>query len=175
MRKMPECLSCKAIKTPFQIDNQACLSHRLQHKGKMDEKTMAHSDIMMYGCDICQNVCPYNENALMTPEPMFKYKDEERWLDLPELLQLSNREFNRRYRSAAFGWRGRRVMQRNALKSLGNTGNPLAVKYVEAFLGDHREDVQAVAKWAKNRLTHAIYSFLSLNWRKHNEGWYLFV
>ncbi|RQD69671.1 MAG: tRNA epoxyqueuosine(34) reductase QueG [Tindallia sp. MSAO_Bac2] len=159
--KCSECGECqqscpaKAINTPFQIDNQVCLSHALQQKGIMDKETMLQSGVMMYGCDICQDVCPHNYFARNTPEPLFHYKDEEAWLNLPEILQVSNREFNRRYRSASFGWRGRRIMQRNALKSLGNTGNTMVTDHVKPFLEDQREDIRKAAEWAMDRLSKA--------------------
>ncbi len=156
--KCGECGTCQsscpvnALKIPFQIDQNRCLSHRLQQKGMMREKTLKETGVMMYGCDICQDVCPHNRGVPSTPEPLFEYPEEGKWLDLPELLQMSNREFNRRFRSRSFGWRGRRVMQRNALKSLGNLGEEEALSYIEAFLEDQRNEIRWTAQWAARQI-----------------------
>ena len=156
--KCGECGTCQsscpvnALQIPFQLDQKRCLSHCLQQKGIMEENVLKQTGAMMYGCDICQDVCPHNQGVPSTPEPLFEYREEDAWLDLPELLKLSNREFNRRFRSRSFGWRGRRVMQRNALKSLGNLGKKEALPYIEVFLEDQRNEIRWTAQWAARQI-----------------------
>lgn len=157
-KKCSECGKCqrfcpvKALDSPFQIDHNRCLSYRLQQKGMMREDTLKETGVMMYGCDICQDVCPKNTGVPSTPEFLFEYRQEDIWLNLPELLQLSNREFTRRFSSRPFGWMGRRVMQRNALKSLGNLGKVEAIPFIEGFLKDQRDEIRWTAEWALKQI-----------------------
>ncbi|SFH53124.1 epoxyqueuosine reductase [Tindallia magadiensis] len=157
--KCDECGKCQracpvnAITTPFIINNQRCLSNQLQQKGIMDNNSMKQSSTMLYGCDICQDVCPNNKEIKETPEKMFYDKVESTWINLEELLNMSNKEFKQRYESTGFAWRGLRVMKRNALKSLGNSRNPIAIPIIESFVNDKREDISSAAKWALEQIT----------------------
>ncbi|SDY24707.1 tRNA epoxyqueuosine(34) reductase QueG [Tindallia californiensis] len=159
--KCNECGKCQracpvnAITTPFVINNQRCLANQLQQKGVMDSVSMKKSGTMLYGCDICQDVCPNNKGIRETSEKMFYNNFELAWINLEELLNMNNKEFKKRYESMAFAWRGLRVMKRNALKSLGNMGNPMAIPIIEPFVDDEREDINNAAKWALKQLTLA--------------------
>ena len=158
---LPSCRGCgrcqqacpaKALESPYRVDITRCISHLLQCKEPVPEPQRLIIDRKLYGCDICQEVCPYNQEADPPPEPaMTRYADDP-WIDLEELLFMSNRQFNRRFRSRAFGWRGQRVLQRNALMILGNETDVNAMKILKHFNHHERLELREIAEWAIQRL-----------------------
>ena len=92
-----------------------CLSAITQRKGELLQWEI---DLMkeyntVWGCDVCQSVCPYNADLITTPVPDF-YKKRIQKLTSTEVASMTKDEF----RSRAFGWRGRAVVMRN-LEKLG--------------------------------------------------------
>lgn len=92
-------------------DFSKCLSHLTQKKGELSEteKKLIKNSELIWGCDICQKVCPYNKNAPNAANPAF-CNDLITELDIGE---MSNREFLRRFKDRAFSWRGKNVIKRN--------------------------------------------------------------
>lgn len=144
----------RALETPGIIDPRRCLSHLLQQKEMIPVEWREAMGNGLYGCDVCQEVCPHNRIPAPASHPEMIASTAQSFIDLPHLLSLSNREFNRLYRQTAFGWRGQKVMQRNALMALGNSGNPKALPVVQAFLEHPRDQLQQMARWAYARLCH---------------------
>ena len=116
------CRGCGACKRqcPSGLSVSECLSALTQKKGELSpderERLIAHKSV--WGCDICQNVCPYTREAveresIFTPIDFFYRKRIEN-IDLDTLYSMSDEEFFER----AFSWRGRETIERN-LKILG--------------------------------------------------------
>ena len=162
IKKLHPCLECgncqrtcpvQALETPFQIDPDRCLSHLLQRREQIPPHLRSQAGLMLYGCDICQKVCPHNQHIPVTKEPDFQSAADELWLDLEMLLQLSGKAFDKRYRSRAFGWRGHKIMQRNALMALSHFNEPEAAELIRPFLTHLRPDLREMAQWALNQHT----------------------
>ena len=66
----------------------------------------------VFGCDICQDICPHNKNIEVTNFPQFKENLMTK-IDIDEINEISNKEFKRRYNNKAFSWRGRKLIKRN--------------------------------------------------------------
>ena len=115
-----ECVHCGKCRSacPTGIlrgEGEDCLSAITQRKGELSEKEaqlMKKCDTV-WGCDLCQSVCPYNESPEITPIEFF-HRDRIDNLTTEALAALSKEDFKRR----AFGWRGRATVERN-LKLLG--------------------------------------------------------
>lgn len=88
------------------INTELCLSHITQKKGELTEKEkrMILDKGLIWGCDICQEVCPMNKKALIQPLPEF----------LDGYVPFVNREnLDEIFPRSAFAWRGRKVIERN--------------------------------------------------------------
>lgn len=115
-----ECLHCKkcALACPSHCiakddarPKSECLSAITQKKGTLseNEENLILENGSIWGCDICQNVCPFTKNASFTPIKFFK-EDVIALLDMKVLDGMSDEEFYER----PFSWRGRAVIERNA-------------------------------------------------------------
>lgn len=115
--KCGKCItSCpgKAILGNFEMNPKKCLSYITQKKEDLseDEKIALKNNKKIFGCDICQDVCPHNISISKTDIKEFK---EELIYNLKEeeINNISNKEFRRRYKEKAFSWRGKKIIQRN--------------------------------------------------------------
>ena len=94
------------------LDSSKCVSYITQKKGTLseEEEQILRKSGSVWGCDICQTVCPHNKAAKLTDIEEFR-------TNLIESLDLnmadSNREFKKKYQSRAFSWRGYEVIKRN--------------------------------------------------------------
>ena len=104
----------KAILGDFDINPKKCLSYITQKKEDLSEyeKSILNKNKKIFGCDICQDVCPHNKNISKTN--IDEFKDELIYdLKREEIHNISNKEFRRRYKERAFSWRGKKIIQRN--------------------------------------------------------------
>ncbi len=92
---------------------EKCLSYITQKKGELskEEKEAIQKTNTIWGCDICQEVCPHNKGIEVTNIEEFK-KDLISELNIDE--NISNKEFKKMYGNRAFSWRGKAVLLRNA-------------------------------------------------------------
>ena len=103
-----------AILGDFNINPGRCISYITQKKGELSEEEIRilKNNHMVFGCDICQEVCPHNRGAKHTNMKEFKenliYK-----LDYDEICGMTNKEFKRKYGDRAFSWRGKGILIRN--------------------------------------------------------------
>ncbi len=137
-----------AIKKRFDYKN--CISYLTQCKTLSTEREKALIGKQIYGCDICQKVCPYNKDKFYE-----KIEDIDLFYpDIEKLLFISNAEFENSYKKSSSGWRGKKILQRNAIIALANDiykdeSIALLKKVIEH---DKREDIKQYAIWAIDKL-----------------------
>jgi len=147
------------------LNAQKCLSYQTQTKGMMPEKYRPMIHNVIYGCDICQLVCPFNRGADHHFHPDMEPDPKKVSPELVPLLTISNREFKETYGPMAGSWRGKKPLQRNALIALANLGDKSALPQIlEVIDHDPRPVIRATAAYAVGRLVREfnpeIYDFL---------------
>ena len=93
------------------FDERKCVSYITQKKGELSEEEMnaIRNSGSVWGCDICQRVCPENKNKELTGINKFR----ENLILCIKNEKISNREFKKKYAERAFSWRGKGVIDRN--------------------------------------------------------------
>jgi epoxyqueuosine reductase len=106
----------------------------------------------IFGCDVCQEVCPWNRKAPGGREPALEPSVTGLHVDLLELLSLSEEEFRTRFRHTPI-WRAQRAgLLRNAAIAVGNTGDARALPILGRALQDAEPVVREAAQWAIARV-----------------------
>lgn len=98
----------------YEMNPRRCLSYITQKKGDLDieERDALKENKKIFGCDICQDVCPHNKNISKTNIEEFKTNIISK-LEYDEIKGMSNKEFKREYGDRAFSWRGKGIIKRN--------------------------------------------------------------
>jgi epoxyqueuosine reductase len=106
----------------------------------------------IYGCDICQEVCPWNSFAEPAADPAFVPREGMDGPSLIEWMGMSQEEFSRRFKGSAVKRTKRRGLLRNVAVALGNWGSPEAVPALVAALWDQEALIRGHAAWALGRI-----------------------
>jgi epoxyqueuosine reductase len=141
-----------ALDEPGVLDSTKCLSYWTQAPEPIPEEYRADLGSQVYGCDICQDVCPWNRGI----------EKRRRQEDLPEeaiphprlvdWLQEDGAELTRRFDRLYVPKNDARYLRRNALVALGNTGGLEDLALVEPYLADGDDLVREHAEWAVARI-----------------------
>jgi epoxyqueuosine reductase len=135
-----------ALEGGYVMESRRCISYlTIELRGAIAPELRPHLGNWIFGCDICQEVCPWNEEGRNQPSELEPY--------LPDLLMLDDEGFRARFRNSAIKRTKRRGLLRNVAVALGNTGNPDAVPVLAQALRREPEPlVRAHAAWALGRL-----------------------
>jgi epoxyqueuosine reductase len=139
-----------ALKPGYQLDARLCIAYlTIEHRGAIPIDLRPQLGNWIFGCDVCQEVCPWNARFARRHRLP---PNEDLLPRLPELLLLEEDEFRVRFRNSAVRRAGRAGLARNVAVALGNARNPAGVEALNAAL---RHDpvplVRAHAAWALGR------------------------
>ncbi len=141
-----------AFVSPGVLDARKCVSYlTIELAGPIPDDLKPGVGDHLFGCDVCQEVCPWVRHAGPPAAPL-PVRDDLVALDALGVLTLSPAEFRRRFKSTAL-WRAKRSgLRRNACVVLGNAGDRRAVPALETALADDDAGVRDAAAWAVQRL-----------------------
>ena len=141
-----------AIVAPYVIDNARCISHlTIENRGAIPRDLRPLLGDWIFGCDLCQEVCPVNRKAQPAQEPAFG-KAALATADLIEILEMSETDFRERFRGTPI-LRAKRIgLQRNACVALGNGKNPAAIPALDRALQQGEPLVRGHAAWALGQI-----------------------
>jgi epoxyqueuosine reductase len=137
-----------ALERGYTMDPRRCISYlTIEHRGAIPPALRPAIENWVFGCDLCQEVCPWNGDAAAADA-------DGGWLapSLVELVALDRDGFARRYAGTSVARTGRRGLVRNAAVALGNSGNPDAVPALARTLADRDPLVRGHAAWGLGRL-----------------------
>ena len=140
-----------AIVAPFVVDNARCISYQtIENRGIIPLEIRPLIGNWVFGCDICQDVCPVNRKAHKPLQPIQKTAAirPSGTLELIELLQLTEEQFLERFRGTSVMRTKRIGLQKNACVALGNLRNEAAVPALIAILSSPEPLVRGHAVWA---------------------------
>lgn len=141
-----------ALFTPGKIHPRRCISYLTQMSGSIPVEFREKIGNKLWGCDICQQVCPVNQAAKRSTHPEF-LPSVGPHINLLPLLALTKREFAQVFGETSMAWRGRNVLARNACIILGNQRNPEALPMLEKTAREHPStSVQEAALWAVEKI-----------------------
>jgi epoxyqueuosine reductase len=143
----------EAFVAPYQLDARRCISYlTIEHRGAIPHELRSGMGEWLFGCDVCQDVCPWNHKAPVSTEPAFQPTDDLHPASAIELLSLGEAEFRDRFRHTPLARPKRSGILRNAAIVLGNRGDSRAVPALTRALHDSEPVIRGAAAWALGRL-----------------------
>jgi epoxyqueuosine reductase len=138
---------------PYLLDARRCISYlTIELKGWMPRALRPLVGNHVFGCDICQEVCPYNVKAQATREPAYSPRQGLHAPELIPLLSLDKDEFRRRFRGSPIVRAKRRGFLRNVAVALGNSKSREAIPALIHALNDEEPLVRGHAAWALGQI-----------------------
>lgn len=140
----------KAFPEPFVLDARRCISYlTIEYPERIEEPLAAELNQWLFGCDICQEVCPWNRRV---PGPDHEFQTQFRDMDLNEILACTPNEFRARFRNSPL-WRSkRRGLLRNAILIAGTDRLAHCVNPLIELLDDEEVILREAAAWAIARI-----------------------
>ncbi|MDH6363341.1 epoxyqueuosine reductase [Enterococcus sp. PF1-24] len=134
------------------MNAQNCLSYQSQTKDFVPVAFRKKMRNVIYGCDICQLVCPYNQGKDFHFHPAMEPQVDEVFPKLQPMLTITNKEFQQQFGHLAGSWRGKKTLQRNALITLTNLGDFSALPTIVHCTKDSRPVIRGTAIWGIGKL-----------------------
>jgi len=143
-----------AFPEPYRLDSNRCISYwTIEHRGSLPPEARRLVGGWVFGCDVCQEVCPWNEAPASAVHPEMELPPERGELTLERLLRLPREEYVERFRGSPMKRAKLEGLHRNAAVAMGNR---LESRYVEPLAGILREDetpqLRRHAAWALGRI-----------------------
>lgn len=145
-----------AIVADRTVDARRCISYlTIELRDAIPRELRPQMGNWIFGCDLCQEVCPWNRNAPRTQEPAFQPRSGFQHPELLEWMGMDQEEFSRRFRKSPIKRAKRRGLLRNIAVALGNWGSPQAIPALGQGLQDGEPLVRQHAAWALGRIAHS--------------------
>ncbi len=142
-----------AFPEPYVLDARKCISYlTIELKTQIPVELRTGVGEWLFGCDLCQDVCPWNRKAPRTAPAEFAPLADRNPASALDILQLTEAEFDRRFGKTPLarpGWTG---LRRNAAIVLGNVGDSRAIPVLSQALHDPIPMIRGASAWALGRL-----------------------
>lgn len=138
-----------AFVEPGKLDATKCISYlTIEHRSPIPFELRDQMGDWILGCDVCQDVCPWNKKAAISQEQAFRPKSDLAPLQLLDLFYLDDDQFRARFRKTPLWRPKRRGILRNAAIALGNLPAKQNFASLEIGLGDVEPLVRGASAWA---------------------------
>lgn len=141
----------RAIVAPYVLDSRKCISYlTIENRGPIPRDLRPLMGNLIFGCDLCQDVCPWNKFAKVTPEASFLPREPA--AKLVDFLAMTRDEFRVRFKGSPVKRAKHAGFLRNVCVALGNSGDASAIPALEKALAHEEPLVRGHAAWALGRL-----------------------
>ncbi len=142
-----------ALSEPYRLDSNRCISYwTIEHRGPLPAAARRMVGGWVFGCDVCQEVCPWNEAPEGSVHPEMELPPERAELSLGRLLRLSREEYVERFRGSPMKRAKLAGLQRNAAVAMGNRRESRYVGPLADALREGEPLVRGHAAWALGRI-----------------------
>lgn len=142
-----------ALIAPRQMDASRCISYlTIEKKGSIDESLRTPTGRQVFGCDICQDVCPWNRRAPIASSDALPARPELINPSLDWLASMDGPAFNRAFRGSPLERTGRKRLQRNVAIAMGNSGEERFVPKLREWTEGDDPVLADAAQWALDKL-----------------------
>ena len=145
-----------AFVSPRVLDATKCISYlTIEHRSPIATSLRPQMGQWILGCDVCQEVCPWNRKPAAIGEAAFQPLADHNPLSLTELFDLTDDEFRSRFRKTPLWRPKRRGILRNAAIALGNQSNPDSMDALSKGLQDEETLVRGASAWALRQMENS--------------------
>ena len=142
-----------AFPQPYVLDASRCISYlTIEHRSQIPVELREGMENWLFGCDVCQDVCPWNRRAPRATVAEFQPEDGQNPIELAELFDLNEEAFRSRFRHTPLWRPHRRGLLRNAAIVLGNQRAEVAVSALTRGLEDPEPIVRGACAWALGQI-----------------------
>ena len=142
-----------ALIAPYQLDSNLCISYlTIEKRGAIKENLREGIGHQVFGCDICQDVCPWNRKAPASAAPEFQTREGLVNPALAWLAEMSAEEFREKFRGSPIRRTKRNGLRRNAVLAMGNSGNEEFLPVLQTLSVDEDPVIAESASWAEARI-----------------------
>ncbi len=138
---------------PYELDATRCISYlSIEKRGSIPEDLREGMGHHIFGCDICQDVCPWNRKSPVTNAPEFQPREGLVNPALDWLANIGEEEFREKFRGSAIKRTKRGGLRRNAVIAMGNSGERKFLSSLEKLVKDEDAAVSESAEWSLAKL-----------------------
>jgi epoxyqueuosine reductase len=137
-----------------EMDAKRCIAYlTIEKKGAIAEELREPMGRQVFGCDICQDVCPWNRKAPIDVHDGLEARPELINPALDWLAAMDAKEFKRRFKGSPLERTGRKRLLRNVAIAMGNSGHEGFLPHLEGFAAQENDPVlKETAKWARSKI-----------------------
>jgi epoxyqueuosine reductase len=142
-----------ALFAPYQMDASLCISYlTIEHRGPIPASLMQGMGRQIFGCDICQDVCPWNRKSPIAADPELEPRAELVNPSLDWLAGLDEPAFERQFNGSPVRRAGFLGLRRNLAIAMGNSGLARFSPLLEEWAASADEGMRAAARWALEKV-----------------------
>ena len=152
-RRCLDACPTNALFAPYQMDATKCISYlTIEHRGPIEPQLMEGMGRQVFGCDICQDVCPWNRKAPVATDPELDPRAELVNPALEALASLDEKDFERLFNGSPVRRAGFTGMRRNVAVAMGNSGEPGFADQLRKWAAEADKGLVSAASWALAKL-----------------------
>ncbi len=143
----------QAFPEAYVLDARRCISYlTIEVKGSIDPELRGLMGKQVFGCDICQDVCPWNRKRMVSGGASFEPRPHNVAPSFEELATLTPQEFQERFQKNPIKRAKRRGLLRNVAVAIGNAGSRPHLALLETLMNDEDPIVREHAAWGRDQL-----------------------